>query len=69
MTSRQLIAEVEREQCHCLACGVCNGRGYLPTFDYRALMDESDTCDECGGSGLAEVCDRCQLLEDLDHGE
>jgi len=30
-------------------------------------LDSMDVCPECGGSGLAEMCDECR--EALDEGE
>lgn len=29
-------------------------------------MDEMETCEECHGSGISEICDRCRELEDDD---
>lgn len=58
--------------CSCIACDCCNGTGNiwvdmisgLPTVHCDDL-DELETCEECGGSGVAEVCDECRdLLDD-----
>ena len=59
-------AELNESPCRCVRCGWCHGTGRIrvdvddqPDFDL-------DTCEGCGGDGLAEVCDRCRDLEDFD---
>ena len=56
--------------CRCVVCPECKGSGvvwfafggreYLGTGRCDDL-DEMETCDECGGSRVTEVCDSCQL--------
>jgi hypothetical protein len=67
--------QVEQEPCRCVQCSYCNGSGHL-WFDLggRYLgnhrsddLDNLEPCDSCGGSGIIETCDRCQLLSDMDH--
>lgn len=69
--------KVEQEPCRCIRCGDCNGSGTV-WFDWRGHylgnsrcddLDELEHCDRCGGSGIIEVCDRCQLLEEMDYEE
>lgn len=50
--TREAIALVEREKCHCTMCAACrNG--------------DSD-CEECGGRGISRKCTRCEHLASLD---
>lgn len=73
--TREAIAQVEKEACLCVQCGDCGGSGHY-YVDMRGHylgqhrgddLDEMETCDTCGGSGISESCDRCQLLRDLDY--
>lgn len=76
MTSSDARAKVAAEPCCCVSCGDCGGSGnvwfsfggkeYLGSHRCDDL-DEMETCDTCGGSGITETCDRCQLLTDMDH--
>ena len=54
--------------CKCITCSECDGFGniwfsfsgkYLGKFKCSD-MDEMDTCMECDGEGLAELCDECR---------
>lgn len=73
MTAEQI--QVAAEPCRCVRCADCGGRGsYWVDLRGRYLgihrsddMDEMETCESCGGSGIDDTCDRCQLLEDMDH--
>lgn len=60
------IDKVATEPCRCVRCGECNGNGNV-----RAELSIGDfdleACEGCGGSGITEVCDRCQLLTDMEH--
>jgi hypothetical protein len=56
-------------QCTCVSCGECRGTGTVWfAFGGREYLgnrrcddlDEMHTCEECGGSGLSEMCDFCQ---------
>ncbi len=68
-------AKVEAEPCRCVPCGDCGGSGNIwVDFNGRYLgnhrcddLDEMEPCGTCGGSGIVERCDRCQLLEEMDH--
>jgi hypothetical protein len=71
-TTRDDIAKVEKESCYCVRCNICGGQGNYrvdlhgrPT-DGMDDMDSLEPCEECGGSGIVETCDRCQLLADLE---
>jgi hypothetical protein len=56
------------KQCTCVSCGACDGSGsvwYSFSGEYLGNsrcddLDDLQTCDECNGSGLSEVCDLCQ---------
>jgi hypothetical protein len=55
--------------CECVKCSTCGGSGsYWTDFSGRFLgqsrcddLDELEYCEECGGTGLSEVCYECQL--------
>lgn len=63
--------------CECVICGACGGKGNVwyafpgPDLggeylgDHRCDdLDEMDTCQECGGSGICETCYKCQAARD-----
>ena len=65
---------VEKTPCTCVRCGECGGTGNVwRNYDARGRsveggMDDSsdlETCDSCR-VGIVEVCDRCQLLEEME---
>lgn len=56
------IAKVNAEECRCVRCSWCGGSGRERCGDY---LGDSECCDECGGSGIVQNCERCQLLTDL----
>jgi RecJ-like exonuclease len=53
--------------CTCISCSACGGSGHIWfSFSGRYLgqhrsddLDEMDTCEECRGRGLVEVCESC----------
>jgi len=54
--------------CKCEPCSECEGDGYVWwTFDRKKYLkkhrcddlDVMDSCDDCGGAGLDEMCDEC----------
>jgi len=67
------MERVEAEPCRCVWCSCCNGTGNI-RVSYDAIgrmhesfgddLDELELCDQCHG-GVVEVCDRCQLLEEI----
>ena len=66
--------KVESEPCRCVSCDECNGFGFI-WVDLRGHylgrhrsddMDETERCEGCGGSGIIEECDRCQVLREMD---
>ena len=54
--------------CKCVNCPECQGTGTVwISFGGQYLgkhrcddLDDSETCDYCGGSGIVEICDDCQ---------
>lgn len=69
------IKRVEAEPCRCVPCADCEGSGSYwvdswgrYTGQHRSDdLDEMEPCDTCGGSGISETCDRCQLLTEMDY--
>jgi len=60
--------------CTCVSCPDCGGSGHY-YVDRRGRylgqhrgddLDEMETCEECGGSGVSEVCYECQLARDAE---
>lgn len=57
--------------CKCEPCQECNGSGHVWfAFGGQYLgrhrcddMDELETCPECHGSGISEMCDECTEKE------
>jgi DnaJ-class molecular chaperone len=81
MNLKEAIAVESTKPCHCVRCSLCRGSGSV-WFDLDGNylgqvhcddMDEMETCDECGGSGIVEECERCEMLsqmhEDLEYEE
>lgn len=64
MTDRQ---KVEQEPCRCVTCGQCHGNGYVPS-EWQVSGFDTEPCEDCNG-GIVHVCDRCQVLEDMDSDE
>lgn len=60
-TARKSLAD---EPCTCELCHVCRGRGRID--NKRWVNDDDETCWECGGSGIEDICDRCALLDEID---
>jgi hypothetical protein len=60
--------------CKCVVCPECEGSGNVwRSFSGKYLgnhrcddLDELETCEECRGSGVAEICDECQMAEELE---
>lgn len=65
MTSAELMAR----PCGCVRCGGCGGSGRMTVPALGYPEDDLESCDECRGIGLSEVCDRCNDLEELEHDE
>ncbi len=63
------IKKVASEPCRCVRCTFCNGKGFSSSYERNQFDWNAETCEECGGSGIVETCDRCQLLEEMDHDE
>lgn len=74
---QKAIDDVQSRPCQCVRCSECRGTGNV-WFSFpgpgrgRYLgssrcddLDEMETCDDCGGSGIVETCDRCQELDEL----
>ncbi len=60
-------AKVEAEPCRCVTCPDCRGSGQIEFRTNSYPEWDLDTCDGCGGSGIVERCERCQLLEEMDY--
>jgi len=53
-------------ECTCIYCDFCDGKGHY-WIDFRTKLpkvhnddlDEMEYCDECGGSGVVEICEYC----------
>jgi hypothetical protein len=54
--------------CKCVSCRECHGSGHVwVTMGGQYLgsarssdMDDMETCPECRGDGIEEVCDECE---------
>jgi len=61
--------------CECVLCGSCGGTGSIwVDFAGRYLgnrrcddLDQMEPCEDCGGSGVIEVCYECQEAQDEDY--
>lgn len=62
------------ENCTCVSCPECQGSGSVwRSFRGTYLgnnrcddLDELETCPECNGRGLSEMCDYCREMEEED---
>lgn len=58
--------------CTCTPCKECNGTGHIWfsfTREYLGRhrcddLDNLETCEECHGSGVDEICDECREKEE-----
>lgn len=74
MTKPAWVEQLEKEPCECVSCPDCKGSGgYWTDLNGKYLgqsrwddLDQLETCEECGGSGISESCDRCTQLNDYD---
>ena len=62
----EAMKKVCAEPCLCVTCTYCNGTGYIRYTPLDQFNDETEPCDSCSG-GVSEVCDRCQLLTEMEH--
>lgn len=72
----QIVREQTNGVCRCVSCPECRGSGHVWfAFGGRKYLgsrrcddlDEMETCEECSGSGVTEVCGKCQRqFEDFD---
>ena len=55
--------------CRCVNCPECRGSGHVwfafggreyLGFSRADDLDEMECCEECSGSGVVEMCDKCQ---------
>lgn len=62
------MATMSDQRCECVRCAECRGSGTV-WFSFGGKtylgsgrcddLDEMETCGECSGSGIVEVCDHC----------
>lgn len=50
--------------CHCVSCGECGGRGTVEVRTDGYPEYDLETCPECRGTGLSEICDDCRECDD-----
>jgi hypothetical protein len=57
--------------CKCITCDECKGSGIIwIAMDGTYLgssrlddLDDHETCENCRGTGIEDVCEECQILE------
>lgn len=69
--SEKLVAGacISVEKCKCVYCLECRGTGKV---EYRTgLYPEWDleSCSSCYGTGISEMCTRCEMVEELAEGD
>jgi len=63
--------------CKCVICGECMGNGRVwRSFSGKYLgnnrcddLDDMESCPDCDGSGITEICDECMNCEQGGHDE
>ena len=60
------MKKVAAEPCHCIRCVMCSGTGRIRVDHWYEY--DTEPCEDCT-NGIVEFCDRCQLLEDMEHEE
>lgn len=57
-------------ECTCIRCVSCKGFGYFwDEFDYSETGQFHETCEDCGGAGITEECDRCMAIAEEEEDE
>ncbi len=56
-------AALKTGSCRCVYCAACGGSGEV---EYRYPEWDLETCDDCGGSGITETCESCQMARDVE---
>ncbi len=52
--------------CSCITCATCHGRGWFYVdgrgrfMPYGDELADRESCEDCGGSGITELCDACR---------
>lgn len=56
---------MDPDKCRCVWCAECGGSGRItvPTTGYPEWDLES--CSNCRGTGIAEMCCHCEMAEEL----
>ena len=65
----QLYEALKKEPCKCVRCDFCRGSGRMTVESLGYPEDDLESCDECHGSGLSEVCERCQEMQEIEYDE
>lgn len=50
--------------CTCVSCGDCNGSGQVEVFEPGYPEWDLESCSNCRGTGIVELCDECQEREE-----
>jgi hypothetical protein len=65
------VEQLEKQPCTCERCCMCEGtggyyvdsRGRFQGVHRSDDMEDLETCEFCGGSGVTDECSRCMDLE------
>lgn len=63
--------------CECIRCDGCGGSGFVwRSFSGEYLgknrcddLSEMETCEDCGGDGITDMCDECRDLWEKEHDQ
>jgi hypothetical protein len=55
--------------CTCVSCGDCGGSGQVEVRTGSYPEWDLESCSNCRGSGVSEMCESCQYDRDLDEDQ
>ncbi len=60
-----LDATPQPRECRCVRCAECSGSGRVDVRTGGYPETDIETCSECRGTGISEMCSGCELAQEL----
>jgi DnaJ-class molecular chaperone len=59
-------ASLRNGSCHCVCCAACGGSGQVEYQTHSYPEWDLETCEDCGGTGITETCESCQIAREVE---